>query len=145
MNKIRVKNAVFDGISGGEKSGVFNINSKQIFVFSSLFNKCTATKYGGCIYALKSFVNLETSFFLNCCVKTSNDSCFGNALYCTEANATEIDHISTRLCGQNDMKGGSAIRMEKGLQIIKCYNASDNYGIYGASLYSSSTCNEGSY
>ena len=83
-NIIRVKYDVFDGITGGESGGVFNIESKRVFVFSSVL-------LGGCIYAYKSYTNIENSLFCDCCVKTCKDHYYGNILYCKESYETKIN------------------------------------------------------
>ena len=106
-------NSLFDSLNTQESGGALNVASKKIFISSSYFNNCTATRFGGCIFVDDSYFDLKSTLFLNSCVKTNIDSYYGNAIYCANASYTNIYCISTRLCGYSNISGDSPIRVDK--------------------------------
>ena len=148
MNKIEIYLTSYDDINSSTNGGVIHNNNENaiISIKYSSFSHCSAPKYGGCIYSIKGSINIKNTLFSKCSIAKAADQYFGNVLCIPDAGKLICEHISSYLCGESESKGGdSSIHMKYSYHKILFYNASNNFGILGASLLSSWGCIYGSY
>jgi len=142
---IRIKNALFDGFTTTGSGSVLNIESRNIFIVSSSFFNCKASEEGGCIYAVSSSILIRSSEFYKCSSTKHTNEKNGNIMFSQNTKRVIIDCINSRLSGESSSCcSDSSIKIIGDFCRVTSYNASDNYGVGGASLICIWSSKEGS-
>lgn len=148
MNKLDIILTSYDGISSSTDGGVIYNTNKNMFIsikYSS-FTHCSAPKSGGCILSNIVSILIKNSLFNRCSVTNPVNGNYGNVLYIAESGFLRCNQISLCLCGESSSRCGDSSIIVKGtLHKINSYNASKNYGVNGASLFSSWNRVDGSF
>lgn len=138
----KVTYSTFYNFAGSQYGSVFNILSFNCEVYCCHFEENSASISAGSIYLKDGSLKISKTSFKACYSTKHENEFYGNAVY-IEGNPFTFEDTSTYLCGKTDtLSTDSSIAAKGAKTTVKNYNATTNYGIWGASAINIMSCQE---
>ena len=134
LNICELKLSYFYDCHSLNSGGVMNITNENVNVICCFFTNNSCAQHGGCLYTQNCPTNVLKSIFIGCYSTAQNQNFRGNAMNMNGNSYNHyIENCVTYKCGPEPELSSDTAIFSTGITKLLLYNASNNYGVEGAS------------
>lgn len=140
-----IRNSIFSNLGNVDNGGAICSSGRDLTIICCKFTLNYVTAQGGSIYFCEGVLNVSKTSFFECYSSANKNAVEGNAIRAIKKEVAMSD-FSTFLCGMTDkLCSDSSISIESSKNDIRQYNATENYGVEGASFIQFLSCIDESF